>query len=449
MRSSAPVRLDRRRSRAPTIRGRPTRRSDSRPSLRSMPATGSRARSGAGVAPSRRTTAASRRDARGLLPDAGASPAAARRPDADELAEIDVRDVPAAIRVPTVGHAPGRRSQMRTSRRAATSPEQIPGAHGSSSFPATDHLLVDARSLTRSWTRSRSSLTGVRPRPEPRPDAHHGPLHRHRRLDRSRQRISAIKKWRMLLDAHDDAVRVAAPAIPRTRDQDHGGRLHGVVRRSGASHQVRTSHRRGLTQRLGVQVRPRMHTGECEIRGDDLGGWQCIRAPESPPSPGRARCSSPRPCTTLSPAPGSRSTISANASLRTSAPAGYTPSRLPRAEVRRRGQKRTAARACRRAASSLAVAAERRRGDEVVRGAARSPSRSASTASAAGGGVPASDGFCMPVTLRTYWTGGGADLVGAWSAARSCGAVGCSGTCRRVYCRISLRRPGPCRRSSL
>ncbi|WP_029118179.1 adenylate/guanylate cyclase domain-containing protein [Mycobacterium sp. URHB0044] len=66
------------------------------------------------------------------------------------------------------------------------------------------------------------------------------------------------RDWHALLDAHDAVVRVQ---LARFRGREINTSGDGFVARS--TYAVRA---------LGIQVRAGLHTGECEIRGDDIGG---------------------------------------------------------------------------------------------------------------------------------------------------------------------------------
>jgi class 3 adenylate cyclase len=79
------------------------------------------------------------------------------------------------------------------------------------------------------------------------------------------------RRWRALLDAHDDAIR-------RTLDRFRGTEVKAIgdgflAAFDGPARAVRCAqaiaHDAG---RLGLEVRVGLHTGECELRGDDLAG---------------------------------------------------------------------------------------------------------------------------------------------------------------------------------
>jgi len=79
------------------------------------------------------------------------------------------------------------------------------------------------------------------------------------------------QKWRKLLDAHDGAVR---EQLRRFRGNEIKTTGDGFMASfDGPARAIRCARAiSDATEHLGLQVRLGMHTGECEIRGDDLGG---------------------------------------------------------------------------------------------------------------------------------------------------------------------------------
>jgi len=79
------------------------------------------------------------------------------------------------------------------------------------------------------------------------------------------------RRWRSLLDAHDRAVR---EQLRRFRGIEINTTGDGfVVSFDGPARAIRCA--RAIieaTDKLGAQLRVGLHTGECEVRGDDLGG---------------------------------------------------------------------------------------------------------------------------------------------------------------------------------
>jgi class 3 adenylate cyclase len=79
------------------------------------------------------------------------------------------------------------------------------------------------------------------------------------------------QRWRSLLDAHDRTVR---EQLRRFRGREINTTGDGFVASfDGPARAIRCAQAiNEATEKLGVQLRVGMHTGECEVRGDDLGG---------------------------------------------------------------------------------------------------------------------------------------------------------------------------------
>jgi class 3 adenylate cyclase len=79
------------------------------------------------------------------------------------------------------------------------------------------------------------------------------------------------QRWRSLLDAHDRTVR---KQLRRFRGREINTTGDGFVASfDGPARAIRCAQAiNEATEKLGVQLRVGMHTGECEVRGDDLGG---------------------------------------------------------------------------------------------------------------------------------------------------------------------------------
>lgn len=79
------------------------------------------------------------------------------------------------------------------------------------------------------------------------------------------------QRWRLLLDAHDRAVR---EQLKRFRGREVKTTGDGFLASfDGPARCIRCAEAIvDATQVLGVQLRAGLHTGECELRGDDLGG---------------------------------------------------------------------------------------------------------------------------------------------------------------------------------
>jgi class 3 adenylate cyclase len=79
------------------------------------------------------------------------------------------------------------------------------------------------------------------------------------------------RDWRALLDAHDAVVR---SQLARFRGREVNTSGDGFLAMfDGPQRAIRCAMAiRDAVQALGIQVRAGLHTGECEIRGDDIGG---------------------------------------------------------------------------------------------------------------------------------------------------------------------------------
>lgn len=79
------------------------------------------------------------------------------------------------------------------------------------------------------------------------------------------------RRWRSLLDAHDQTVR---EQLRRFRGREINTTGDGfVVSFNGPAQAIRCARATiEATTRLGINLRAGIHTGECEVRGDDLGG---------------------------------------------------------------------------------------------------------------------------------------------------------------------------------
>jgi pimeloyl-ACP methyl ester carboxylesterase len=196
----------------------------------------------------------------------GASPAMGRAVY-EALCELDCREVLPAIRVPTlIVHRTGDRvAKIEAARYMA---EQIPGAR-LVELPGVDHSFTMG-----DWEpvvdEIEQFLTGVRPE---------------RRVDRVLATVlftdivgsTALAadvgdhRWRELLSAHDAVVRRALERFGGREVNTTGdGFLVTFVAPSRAIECARALHD-GVRQ-LGLEIRVGLHTGECELMGEDVGG---------------------------------------------------------------------------------------------------------------------------------------------------------------------------------
>ena len=89
----------------------------------------------------------------------------------------------------------------------------------------------------------------------------------------STRRASEIgdRDWHALLDAHDAVVRAQ---LARFRGREVNTSGDGFLAMfDGPQRAIRCAMAiRDAVQALGIEVRTGLHTGECEVRGDDIGG---------------------------------------------------------------------------------------------------------------------------------------------------------------------------------
>jgi class 3 adenylate cyclase/pimeloyl-ACP methyl ester carboxylesterase len=79
------------------------------------------------------------------------------------------------------------------------------------------------------------------------------------------------RDWRALLDAHDAVVRSQLARFRGREVNTSGDGFLAVF--DGPQRAIRCAMAiRDALQALGIQVRAGLHTGECEVRGDDIGG---------------------------------------------------------------------------------------------------------------------------------------------------------------------------------
>jgi class 3 adenylate cyclase len=79
------------------------------------------------------------------------------------------------------------------------------------------------------------------------------------------------RDWRALLDAHDVIVRAQ---LNRFRGREVNTSGDGFLAMfDGPQRAIRCAMAiRDAVQALGIELRAGLHTGECEVRGDDIGG---------------------------------------------------------------------------------------------------------------------------------------------------------------------------------
>jgi class 3 adenylate cyclase len=89
----------------------------------------------------------------------------------------------------------------------------------------------------------------------------------------STERASAMgdAQWRTLLDRHDDIARREIAAARGRAVKSTGDGFLAVF--DGPARAVRCAQAMGkAVDPLGIEIRAGLHTGECELRGDDVAG---------------------------------------------------------------------------------------------------------------------------------------------------------------------------------
>ena len=180
--------------------------------------------------------------------------------------EIDIRHILSAIGVPTLLLHSVRDAQ--THRRQPKYPRRIPGAR-LIELPGEDHLpwLSDADAIL---GEIEEFLTGVRHTVEP---------------DRilatvlftdivgATEKAAALgdRRWHDLLDGHNGVVRRELARFRGREIKTAGDGFFAAFDGPARAVRCACAVSQGM-QSLGLEVRAGLHTGECEIMGDDMGG---------------------------------------------------------------------------------------------------------------------------------------------------------------------------------
>jgi class 3 adenylate cyclase len=139
--------------------------------------------------------------------------------------------------------------------------------------------------------------------------------------------------WRALLDAHDAIVRAQ---LARFRGREVSTAGDGFLAMfDGPQRAIRCAMSiRDAVQSLGIEVRAGLHTGECEVRGDDIGGIAVHIGARVSALAGRTTCWCPARCATSLSRQGSSSrTVAATSSRACPASGASSPSLLRREET--------------------------------------------------------------------------------------------------------------------
>ncbi len=184
------------------------------------------------------------------------------------LFEVDVRPALGAIRCPTLvlarreerGSAPDHGRYLT---------DAIPDAHlvelpGSADFLFTgdpEPLLVEIEEF----------VTGERP--EPADDRVLATVLYTDLVDSTAHAADmGDRLWHQFLDRHDRVVRDALRDGSGREIKTTGDGVPGHLRRAGPGHPCGGRHPRRTSGSLGLEMRAGLHTGEIELRGNDIGG---------------------------------------------------------------------------------------------------------------------------------------------------------------------------------
>jgi class 3 adenylate cyclase len=181
--------------------------------------------------------------------------------------EIDVRSVLPAVAVPTlVLHRVD--DSLIGVEHARYLADHIPGAKYVE-LPGDDHLVFTG-DVDRLVDEIEEFLTGQRP--EPDPDRILATLLFTDIVDSTRRAAElGDRRWRQLLDRHDEVMR---GELERFRGREVTATGDGFLAAfDGPARAVQCAlASTEAARRLGVELRVGVHTGECEQRGDQLGG---------------------------------------------------------------------------------------------------------------------------------------------------------------------------------
>jgi class 3 adenylate cyclase len=183
--------------------------------------------------------------------------------------DIDVRDVLSAIRVPTLvlHHTGDRLVHVEAGRYIA---DHIPDAKFVE-IPGDNHYLFIEPGWRRAFEEISEFLTGTRE--EQLDDDRVLATVLFTDIVDSTRRAAELgdREWRALLDAHDALVR---SQLSRFRGREVKTTGDGFLATfDGPQRAIRCAvAMRDALRPLGVEIRAGLHTGECEVRGEDVGG---------------------------------------------------------------------------------------------------------------------------------------------------------------------------------
>lgn len=192
-----------------------------------------------------------------------------RRPIFEMISRLDVRDVLPAVRVPTtVVHRTGDRFIRIAHGRYLA--EHIPGARFVE-VPGTSHypFFGDTEPILREI---REFVTGSRESPDADDERILATVLFTDIVDSTKRAVEiGDRRWREVLDRHDAIVR---DSLQRFRGREIKSTGDGFLATfDGPARAVRCARAiRDVARSAGIDIRAGLHTGEIEIRGEDVGG---------------------------------------------------------------------------------------------------------------------------------------------------------------------------------
>jgi class 3 adenylate cyclase len=185
------------------------------------------------------------------------------------IARLDVRNILPTIRVPTLvlQHSQDRLVRSDIGRYVAA---RIPGAKFVE-IPGRNHYLFIEPGARRAFEEINEFLTGTRITAQDEDRVLATVLFTD--IVDSTRRAAELgdRDWRALLDAHDAVVR---SQLTRFRGREVKTIGDGFLATfDGPQRAIKSALAiRDAVQPLGIELRAGLHTGECEVRGDDVGG---------------------------------------------------------------------------------------------------------------------------------------------------------------------------------
>jgi class 3 adenylate cyclase len=181
--------------------------------------------------------------------------------------DIDVRDIVPSVHVPTLvlHRQHDRLVNVRNGRWLA---EHLPNAR-LVELPGDDHIMW-YENVERTLGEIQEFLTGARSAPEP--ERMLATVLFTDIVDSTRMAVElGDQRWRQVLEGHQRAVRDALPSFHGREVKSIGDGFLATFDGPGRAIHCAVSIL-GSSDSLGISVRAGLHTGECEVMGEDIGG---------------------------------------------------------------------------------------------------------------------------------------------------------------------------------